>query len=293
MTTPPSLPPRALASFCRLPAALLGLIAVSVAAVPAATAQAPGDPAPTPTSAPPPASGDDDDAMLRQRIAESEIPLGVFEDANSGRAFAAPTALTNPAGTWSFSSTELLLLGLGYSFTDRFSASVTTLAPITSDIPLVLLGAAKLKLVEAGGWHLAGHFTVAHLAEEGDGGTAALVGGTLTRCLDRDCYSNISGYLGAGVALDEAQSTVPFVASLSAAGRVSKRVKLLVEADFGFTAGEFSEVSDGFLLGYGARITSRQFGVDLGFVRPICLSCDDNDEFLLGIPWVGFTYRAI
>ena len=67
------------------------------------------------------------------------VAEGIANDASSGRLYLSPTALMPPKGTWSFSSSELLLLGLSYSFTDRVAFSVTTLFPVTDDFYWALL----------------------------------------------------------------------------------------------------------------------------------------------------------
>lgn len=59
-----------------------------------------------------------------------------------------PTATTMPKGTWYFTSYELLLLNVGYSFTDDFQVGVFSLFPMTSDfVETVSLG-AKYRLFE-------------------------------------------------------------------------------------------------------------------------------------------------
>ena len=49
-------------------------------------------------------------------------------------------------------------------------------------------------------------------------------------------------------------------------------------------------VSNGALFWYGLRFTSRNIGVDLGFVRPIGVA---DSDFVLGLPVVTFSYRGI
>ncbi len=237
-------------------------------------------------------------------IAGEPVPgfeAGIREDANSGRAWLSPTALTPPAGTFSVQSSELLILGASYSFTDRFVVSANTLIPITSEMPLILLTTVKLKVADIGRFKFAAHANLNYVGnpdigeDEGDDsfGTA-LLGGAATVCLDRDCHSLLNGYLGAGFLLETGvdQNAVPFLASVAWAQRLGRRVKLVVEADSGFVVGEVNDVGEGLLVWYGIRFTSSAIGVDLGLVKPACDDCD-TDDLPLGLPWLNFTYRAL
>lgn len=220
-----------------------------------------------------------------------KVLRGVVEDANAGRGWIMPTALTEPAGTWSFSDFELLMVSIGYSVTDDLSLSASTLLPITEDFPFFLLANAKLRVVNTGRFHLALQGALTTVRVDGDGATAGVLGGAGTLCLDDDCFSTLSGYLGAGFAHED-QSAVPFMFAGSLAYRVAKHVKLLLEADSGFIAGEIDAAADGFLAWYGVRFTSSIIGVDLGFAKPICDGCEDTG-LPLGVPFVSFTYRSL
>ncbi len=222
-----------------------------------------------------------------------DVEAGVLNDANSGRVFVSPTALTAPAGTWSFNDYELVIVGASYAFTDNFSVSLSGLAPITDDTPVFLIGSTKLRLLRSSGWHVAAHGAVFYGSDDGDGAGVATLGGAVTRCLDVDCHSLLNAYLAAGIAIDPDvdQTSVPFIASIGYVQRLTNRLKLAVEGDFGFSTGEVNDVAEGLLLWYGARITSKNIGVDLGFARPICEDCDAG--LALGLPWIGFTYRGI
>jgi hypothetical protein len=48
-------------------------------------------------------------------------------------------------------------------------------------------------------------------------------------------------------------------------------------------------LSFGTLAWYGARFTSKNIGVDLGFVKNVCNDC--SDEMPMGFPFVSFSYR--
>ena len=251
----------------------------------------PGEPEPPPEPPPMAQVAPAPDPMIAPAPPAPTVPRGIVEDANAGRGWVMPTALTEPAGTWSFSDFELLMISIGYSVTDDLSLSASTLLPLTEDFPFWLLLNAKLRVVNTGRFHLAlqGAGTFVHV--DSDNASAGVLGAAATLCLDDDCYSTLSGYLGAGFARQD-QSALPFMAAGSLAYRVAKHVKLLLEADTGFIAGEIDAAADGFLGWYGVRFTSSIIGVDLGFVKPFCDGCEDTG-LPLGLPFVSFTYRAL
>ncbi len=224
----------------------------------------------------------------------STVDKGVIQDANAGRSFIMPTALVEPAGTWSFSDFELLMVSLSYSVSDQFSISGSTLLPLTTDFPFFGLLSGKYQVIKSGRVRGAVQGAVSHVRVDGNGVTGAILGGALTLCLDDDCHSHATGYLGAGFA-HENQTAVPMVFSGSLALRMVNHLKLLLEADSGFVVGDINDQVDGFLAWYGVRFTSPIIGVDLGFAKPICTG-DTNcgiDELPMGIPFVSFTYRSL
>src|SRR5213596_3632447 len=77
----------------------------------------PPPPAPAPVMAPPPPTAPMQPPQPPP-AEESHVDKGILEDANAGRSWISPTALTEPAGTWTFSDFELLLASLQYSPTD-------------------------------------------------------------------------------------------------------------------------------------------------------------------------------
>lgn len=223
--------------------------------------------------------------------APTTVDQGTLEDANAGRNWLAPTALMDPKGTWSFSDFELFVVGASYAPTDTLSLSAATLIPITSDQPFVGLFSAKLQFLRAGRVRLAAHGALTVVSDENDGFNAAVLGGAGTLCLDDLCRSHLTGYLAAGFA-DADQSAVPFVVSAAGVFRVSRRVKVVLEVDSAFIAGDINETADGFLAWYGVRFTSPSIGVDVGLAKPI-VDGDDGDAFPLGFPFVSLTYRGL
>src|SRR5687768_4361434 len=103
-------------------------------------------PPPPPEPAPPPAGM----PIVVAPPAPATVDRGVIEDANSGRNWLTPTALTPPAGTWSFSDFELLMVSGGYAITDQLSVSVTTLLPVFEEMPFFGILSGKLQVFKQG-----------------------------------------------------------------------------------------------------------------------------------------------
>lgn len=242
-------------------------------------------PPPGPAAAPPPAA----------EPPPSTVDAGVIADANSGRGWLLPTALTPPAGTWSFSSFELFVIGGGYAITDQLQVSLTTLIPLTSDFPILGLLSGKYQVIKAGRVRGAVQAAVfyADTKDEGDSSVTVFnAGGALTYCIDAGCHSHATGYLGTGFASAD-QSAFPLMFGASLALKVGRHVKFVLEADSAAIVGEIDAVADGFLLWYGARFTSKFIGVDLGFAKPIYEGSGEDDFLPLGFPFVAFTYRSL
>lgn len=223
----------------------------------------------------------------------SSVDRGVLEDANSGRAWLAPTALTAPKGSWAFTDSELFLVGLTYGVTDTFQIGVGTMLPIVEDMPFLGTITAKAQVARSGRTRLAVHGTITHVSDDGDSGTGANVGGVGTLCLDADCHSTINGYVGTAFAISEDNGNqFPVLLSGSVVGRLNKHVKLVGEIDTGFVPGE--DFENVYLGWYGVRFTSGTIAGDIGFVRPFGAEFDEDDNpLVLGLPWINFTYRAL
>ena len=222
---------------------------------------------------------------------------GIMEDANSGRSWLTPTALLPPEGTWSISDFELFMFGAAYSPSDKIQLSATTILPIVEDMPLWLLLSGKAQLVDQGQLKIAAQGTFTYYRDTGTDPVSTYggsVGAAATYCLAADCYSHVTGYLAAAFAEGSDDRAVPFVVGGSAVFKLARRIRLVLEADSAFVVGNINENLDGFLGWYGLRFTSRNIGVDLGFVKPVYFDDGDTDDpLLLGVPFVSFTYRGL
>ena len=263
--------------------------------------------APAPAPAPAPAAAP---AVAPALPPPSNIDSGVLADANAGRTWLAPTALTAPAGTWSFSDWELLIVGADYAPANNFDVSAATVIPVASDQPFVLMLTGKLQLVHSGRLRLAAHATFSYLGstDSDSSGGVGTVGGVATVCLDDGCNSNASGYLAAGFATG-GQSAVPIGFAGSVTARLGRHVKFVGEIDSAAVLGnEFDSFGDGFLFWYGLRFTSHNIGVDLGLMLPVLKTqmTDLNGNvtgdswqvgygggsFPIGFPVISFNYRT-
>ncbi|HET7503600.1 MAG TPA: hypothetical protein VFK02_21405 [Kofleriaceae bacterium] len=257
--------------------------------------QPPSEPAePAEPPPPPPAMAPPPSAMPAQGQPgpASSVDPGVRDDANAGRGWLSPTALTEPGGTWSISDYELFLVSIGYAVNDQLSISATTIPPLTEDFPLWLLLSGKVQIAKIGRVRAALQGAVTYFTSNdssNDSFTAADLGGALTLCLDDGCNSHLSGFVGAGFARDT-DSSVPFLGAATLVARLGRHVKLVGEVDSAFIAGQVNDVADGALIWYGLRFTSSMIGVDVGFVRPIGV---DDSGLVLGIPVLTFSYRNI
>lgn len=254
--------------------------------LPSAAAQ-PGDPGQPPPQPPTPTPAPTADT-------NPNIDQGVLDDANSGRTWMSPTALTPPKGTWTFSNHMLFLVGGSYSPTDTVAISASTLIPISNEQPFFGYFTGKAQLVRTGRVRFAGHASAVIITDDDsdDGFAVGTLGGALTYCLDPACHSILNVFAGGGFSSETDNSSVPIVVAGSLIQRLSKRVKLVLEADSALILGEINDVGEGVLAWYGARFTSRNIGVDFGLFKPLCADCDTEDVFPLGFPWLSFTYRG-
>jgi hypothetical protein len=237
-------------------------------------------------------------SVVASAPAPTNVDPGTLEDANAGRVAIMPTALTPPAGTFSFEDWELFLLTASYAVTDQLVISGTTMVPVTSDLYWGFLS-AKLQVIRAGRLRVAvqaGAVGVVTKNLDDVMPTTTTGGGfdlssAATLCLDDACSSHVDGAVAAGFAT-HGNDSVPVGFMAGVVARLSHKVRVIAEADTAHLFGKLDSQANGFLGWYGLRFTSQQIGVDLALVKPVCSNCS-NDTFPLGFPFVTFSYRAM
>jgi hypothetical protein len=186
-------------------------------------------------------------------------------DAHHDRLFIAPTAETNPRGSFYATSYEIVILQLGYAITDSTQISVTGTPPlgtegiVPADVSLktVVLREPRVSvaaMVSASGV----------VGFEEFSGFLGRVGGVVTLCADAtECRLSVS--LGSNVALAGPASLWFSGAGLSF--RAGRFVSLIAELDTLVPLAEPIGEVNGVLGALGVRLSGRAWGVDLALMR--------------------------
>ena len=228
----------------------------------------------------------------------SPAPSASADDPNIDRAFLLPTAMTQPAGSITYNNYELLLHGVTYGVTDNVQATVTVLAPIVKDMPLVVFGDVKGRIVHTDRVSLALQASAAFGQEMGssaiNSSAYSLGAGALTSlCLNDDCSSLLSGSLTYQIVSSSgSNNTSHFILyGGSLIQRISAHVKLLGEVTSAASGNDSNDISNSsvVLLSYGVRFYAGSIAGDIGFIKPISDNYDGG--ILLGLPFVNVSYR--
>jgi hypothetical protein len=224
------------------------------------------------------------------------------EDASVDRGFFNSHAETLRAGDVAVNSYELLLLGVSGGLTDNVQLSLTTLLPVVSDMPIVLLFQGKYAFYRDEMTTVAVRGNLSYLASEPDedegDASVTLFGGAVAvdRFLDDAGRFAVHGALQFQGAMGSFEGDVDVADGViigletGLTGRVSKRFKILVDVllPASYSDGDF-ELADAALFSYGVRFHGEDLAADLGFIRP--LGDVDTGKLVLGVPWVAFTAR--
>jgi hypothetical protein len=215
-----------------------------------------------------------------------------FKDANADRVILFSTAETHPEGTFFFTDHELILLQFGYAFTDEIQLSLSGVPPLVKNQPYFFDLAFKAALLRTEVFRLAliGAATIVILPDEDPGSFLGARGNAVGQfCFEALCRHSFSLNVGTFVN-SESNTFVPITLAGGTVIQASDLVKFLVEPAYALAVGEGVESQpEGFLLNYGIRLSGRQFGFDIAFLRPFF---GEDIPLIMGFPWVAFTYRT-
>jgi hypothetical protein len=222
-------------------------------------------------------------------VAGVERGLGAprTRDAHHDRLLFAPTAETNPKGSFYATSYYIVLLQLGYSVSDNTQISVTATPPLGAD--KVVPGDISIKTVVL----REPHVSVAAIASasgivgfEEFSGFLGRAGGVATFCADaRECRLAFS--MSTNIALAGPASLLFNGAGVSyRAGRI---VSLIGEVDSLIPLGEAVGEANGLLAGIGVRLSGGAWGVDLGLLKAGKAHAQSSSI----LPFLAATYRYV
>jgi len=206
-----------------------------------------------------------------------------YTDAHIDRVLVMPTAETHPAGTYYFSSYEIVLLQAGYAVSDRTQITLTSMPPLPQEKILPLDLSLKTVLARLPEFRIAALGSVSGIAglEEGTA-FVGRVGGVVQLCLERTCGSNVS--VGTSIAM-----AGPAIIAGTAAGaiiRASRVTSILFEIDSAIPLGTAANEANGLAFASGVRFSGPHLGLDLAIARRI----DLLDSIV--VPFVAATYRT-
>jgi hypothetical protein len=208
------------------------------------------------------------------------------------------TAETHPQGTFFFTDYEILLLQFGYAVTDELQLSIAGLPPIVKDQPYFFDFGLKLNVVRGDVFRAALKGALDVVTTGGSGSNTGpywggRIGGVGQLCFELTCRSSLS-LDGGALITSGAKDVLPIYGALGAIVKVSSLVSLL-PALLGALGTGSGNVDSGafFFLDYGVRLSGKNFGVDLTVIKPLAMTTGTfNDPFILGYPYVVFTYRT-
>lgn len=254
-------------------------------------------PAPNPPPAPRPAASPsatpvDRGARLPASAPVSGAPPGRLgaprlRDAHQDRVLIAPTAETNPAGSFYATAYEIVLLQLGYSLTDSTQISLTATPPLGEEG--VIPGDISIKTVVL----REPHVSVAAIASasglvgfEEFSGFLGRAGGAITLCADAVACP-LSFSLGTSVALAGPASL--WFNGVGVSWRLGRIVSILAEVDTVVPLAEPVGEANGVLGGLGVRLSGRAWGVDLALMKAGKARAEASNL----VPFVAVTYRYV
>ncbi|MES1183490.1 MAG: hypothetical protein ABUL60_06720 [Myxococcales bacterium] len=210
-----------------------------------------------------------------------------YRDAHHDRLLLAPTAETNPKGSFYATSYDIVLLQVGYSLTDSTQLSLTTTPPLGEAHVVPADISIKTVLLREP------HVSVAAIASasgilgfEEFSGFLGRAGAVASFCADaRECRLSFS--MSSNIALIGPASLLFNGAGLSfRAGRI---VSILAELDSLIPLGEAVGEANGLLGGCGVRLSGRAWGVDLALMAAGKARADVSSV----VPFLAVSYRYV
>jgi hypothetical protein len=210
-----------------------------------------------------------------------------YRDAHHDRLLFAPTAETNPKGSFYATSYYIVLLQVGYSVSDSTQISLTATPPLGE--ARVIPGDVSIKTVLL----REPHVSVAAIGSasgivgfEEFSGFLGRAGGVATFCADaRECRLSFS--MSTNMVLAGPASLLFNGAGVSfRAGRI---VSLIAELDTVIPLAEPVGEANGLLGGVAVRLSGRAWGVDLGLLKAGKAREKASDI----VPFLAATYRYV
>ena len=201
--------------------------------------------------------------------------------------FFAPTAETNPKGSFYATSYYIVILQLGYSLTDTTQISITATPPLGD--AGVIPGDISIKTVVL----REPHVSVAAIASasgivgfEEFSGFLGRAGGVATFCADaKACRLAFS--MSSDIALAGPASLL--FNGVGVSYRAGRIVSLMAELDSLIPLGEVAGEANGLLGVAGVRLSGRAWGVDLGLMKAGKAHAAPSSV----VPFLAATYRYV
>lgn len=219
-------------------------------------------------------------------------------DAHADRVLLVPSAETHPQGTLFATSYEILMLSVGYAFTDRLQASVTGMTDghggfVDFDVKANLLRSRWLRVAALAS------IDFLH-SRDGEDLLLGRPGVSAQLCFELACRTSLSLHATL-IVHDEPNTLLPLGFGAGFVARMSSDVSALLEYDMIINASRDLDLIDlpVFAVGYGARIsTAPSWALDIALLRR--MQSDETVRLtpptlfeLIGAPFLAFTYRGV
>jgi len=210
-----------------------------------------------------------------------------LRDAHNDRLLFAPTAETNPRGSFYATSYEIVLLQIGYALTDRTQLSLTLTPPLGDEH--VIPGDISVKTVLLREPHVsvAGLVSASGIVGfEEFSGFLGRVGAVATFCPDAS-QCRLAFSMSSDIALAGPASLL--FNGVGVSYRAGRIVSLIAEVDTLIPLAEAVGEANGLLGGAGVRLSGRAWGVDLALMKAGKAGSAPSGFF----PFIAATYRYV